>query len=355
MPLPVLPLETRSQIFSYLNDTNIAEHIPEAFWAMAPDYIRHLHLSWTYNFDMVHMQTKLVDKYPNCGHLVKRLSILSDQTSAGVVTKFLQNFPPYRKLKHLQITLAAHPRQSITSASALPFLSLLETLIATSPNLQQISFVHIHPSPLLINAAAARLTRLDIGHFYPSERAISVPLTPLLEILSVTASVFMHITDTPPATLRTVIIKTDILPSFFLMRDCHSFLARCTHLTGLAIVDRTPRNSPLIAIVKNLKPPILNVCFKFTQPYLDAVKNVQEMLLPGEVTFKICTFILCMSAHTASIQATCRDNTQLFVEAFNLDACFIYCGDKDLHPEAHTPAQKEILKEWVHIVDALGN
>ncbi|KAF8810841.1 hypothetical protein BYT27DRAFT_7209062 [Phlegmacium glaucopus] len=332
MPLPVLPVETRSQIFAYLNDTNIAQHIPEAFWAMAPDYIRHLHLGWTYTFDMVHTQTKLVDKYPNCGHLVERLSILSDQTSAGVVTK-----------------------QSITSASALPFLSLLETLIATSPDLRRISFVHIHPSPLLINAAAARLTRLDIGHFYPSERAISVPLTPLLEILSVTASVFTHITDPPPATLRTVIIKTDILPSFFLTRDCHSFLARCTHLTGLAIVDRTPRNSPLIAIVKNLKPPILNVCFKFTQPYLDAVENVQEMLLPGEVTFKICTFILCMSAHTASIRATCRDNTQLFVEAFNLDACFVYCGDKDLHPEAHTPAQKEILHEWVRIVDALGN
>jgi hypothetical protein len=246
-----LPLEVRSRIWGLLDNKFLAKYLPEVFWSIAPNYLRFLSIGRSMRSQNDLLQTELVGIYPNCGHLVERLTILTDIAYQDITTNFLNDFPTHRKLLHLSINLSP-TNDTIFSAGQLPYLELLVDLIAESPDMLRLSFGDVHPHYTLINSAAHRLTRLDIGHIYPSEEEIFVPLPPHLQILSIPPAVVSYLTHPPPQTLHTLIIKPDNLTSFFLLQELQHFITQGTSLTKLAIIDKCTLSSFYLFYFANL-------------------------------------------------------------------------------------------------------
>lgn len=231
----ILPLEVKSLIWVLLDDKILAKDHPEVFWAIAPDYLRFLTIGISFKSLDAVLQTGLVDIYPECGHLVERLTLMTDILSIDIINDFLQNFPTHRKLRHLCINLSP-VALSLRFPTQLPYFQPLINLIAESPNMTRLSFENIQPHYELINAAP-QLTRLDIGLIYPSEEETLVPLSSHIQILSITPSVVLYMTDPPPRTLHTLIIRPDSFTTSFLLEDLQYFIGQCSSLTNIALID----------------------------------------------------------------------------------------------------------------------
>lgn len=231
----ILPPEIRSRIFVLLNNKNLAKDFPEVFWAIAPDYLRDLSIGKNFNFHTDRLQTQLVEIYPTCGAYVQKLTLFTDATSVGIITKFLESFPLHRKLKHLRIEYSLI-RRSFWSAESLPYHNLLECLLATSPTLTRLSFSNLEPSSSLITSSPT-LTHLDIGHYIPLNIELSIPLPSQLEILSVTPAMVQYICQPLPLNLRVLIVVADFITPPAVIEELQSYIAQAPSLTSIALVD----------------------------------------------------------------------------------------------------------------------
>ncbi|KAF8811524.1 hypothetical protein BYT27DRAFT_7252711 [Phlegmacium glaucopus] len=213
------------------------------------------------------------------------------------------------------------------------------------------SFINVQPCPILITASADRLTRLDIGHVFTFLEDTLVPLTPCLEVLSITPIALSSITDSPPPTLHVVIIKHDDFGSFSLFSECTAFLAKCTGLTSLAIVDTAPEDSQLVLLLNQLLVPIPNICFQFFHPDIDTVNNLYKKLPTTDTSFQFCTFLLPISPRTDNLRDDIQGHCNLVAEKFHLDACFVGCDDGRLIYDTKYEEHRHLLVEWMHLVD----
>ncbi|KAF8808577.1 hypothetical protein BYT27DRAFT_7255377 [Phlegmacium glaucopus] len=120
MPLPILPLEVLSMIFVYLEDLELAQEIPQVFWAIAPHSLRRLCIGWNLSSTRNLLQSQLVQIYPNCGHFVEQLTLMTDHRSAPTITAFLEQFPPYHKIRHLTLS-DSNSANSFWSPTHMPY------------------------------------------------------------------------------------------------------------------------------------------------------------------------------------------------------------------------------------------
>jgi hypothetical protein len=232
----IFPLEIRSRIYLWLDDLELALEDPEVFWALAPQYLRHFtlgqHLVKDGKFTLA---TRLAHRYPLSGNFVERLIIITDQPSRSLISKWLEKFPPCRKLKHL-ILVNDMDFQELNQFFILPFTNLLLDLVSTSPELTRLSFSDYQPSPDIIKACGTNLTRLDIGYLDQVYQHFTLP--PCLEVFSFApwaANLFLGV---PPTSLEVVIIRAGDCREFYDPAICCHFLANCPSLRRLA-VDET--------------------------------------------------------------------------------------------------------------------
>ena len=236
MSNPVFPLEIRARIYTFLDDPQLSLHISEVFWAIAPTYFRNLTVGRMIGFVNPTPQTQLVERYPDSGCFVERLVIAPDFNSVKILSEFLKRFPTRRKLKHVTLVYFNDFGYFFT-LRRLKYANDLEKVLQTSPGLTRLSFHHFQPSPVLISACADRLTRLDIGHIHTNSGGLSIPLTPRLQILSFTCRAVPFFTGTPPNTLKVLILKDDELRGSGLTDECEMFIARCSSVRRIGVVD----------------------------------------------------------------------------------------------------------------------
>jgi hypothetical protein len=234
----ILPPEVRSRIFVLLDNKPLALRYPEVFRAIAPQYLRTLSIGRPFNLCYDTLQTQLADTYPTCGGYAQELALFTDVASVANITKFLESFPSYRQLQHLRIEHSIIS-DSFKSAESLPYLALLQRLVASSPTLTRLSFGDVYHSSSLIMSALS-LTRLDIPLDVLPEPGLvpsSITFPPQLEILSLTPAVAQFISFPPPPTLRLVIIYADNISLPTQYQELLSFISQSSSITSLGLVD----------------------------------------------------------------------------------------------------------------------
>jgi hypothetical protein len=232
----IFPLEIRSRIYFWLDDLDLALEDPEVFWALAPQYLRHLtlgqHLVKDGKFTLA---TRLAHRYPLSGNFVERLIIIADKPSQCFISKWLEKFPPnHLNLKHL-ILVNDSDFIELNKFFILPFTSLLLNLVSTSPELTRLSFSDYQPSPEVITACGTNLTRLDIGNIHEVYQHFSLPSS--LEVFSFTPWAVNLFLGAPPTCLEVVIIRAGEYTAVYEPAICCHFLANCPSLRRLAVDD----------------------------------------------------------------------------------------------------------------------
>ena len=236
LPL-ILPLEIRYHIFQLLNDKTLALEYPEVFRAIAPDFLRELRVGRSYPFDIERFQNQFVEIYPSCGVYAHLLTLVADPSSVNLITNFLQSFPFPNNLKHLRIEESKLPG-TFWSAESLPYLNLLEELLASSPTLTRLSFYNFRPCSSLISSPPS-LTRLDFGLRVPLNPDFHIHLPSQLEIISLTPVLVGYLSRPPPPALRVLVVYADEKNSSTLISEVQSYIAQSPSLTKIALVDRS--------------------------------------------------------------------------------------------------------------------
>jgi hypothetical protein len=234
MPLPTLPLEIRSSIYEMHDDINLAKYIPEVFEAMAPSFFQILKLGKRTDTQIDNIQTELAAIYPNSGRFARQLTIYPDKSSVSTITKFLEKTSNFSKLEQLRLSFS-WTEEAYTLSNTLPFLKLIERVIETSDQLKRLSF-NIQPCPSLVDAGKDKITRLDIGYFFPHQSNTSICLPSNLEILTISAFASSYIHGPTPQ-LRVVIIKSEFMDTPAFKTNLGLLIDRSPLLTSLAIVD----------------------------------------------------------------------------------------------------------------------
>jgi hypothetical protein len=237
MPNPTLPLEIRSAIYQNLDNPTIAKDIPEVFWAIVPNFFRHLTLGVQHSigYSPETLQTKLVKRYPESGGFVEELTLYAERASVTFVSNFLKKTPVFRKLKHIRI-LYSGLDNSYSFANEIPYLDVLEDVIKNADALTRLSFESINPCSTLLGAATDKLIRLDLGTFYSSDNDSDVRLPRSLEVLIFTPSSSLYIYGPTPL-LRVIGIKKDDVSNNYFAVKLRYFIDSCPLLTSLAIFD----------------------------------------------------------------------------------------------------------------------
>ena len=216
--------------------THIMEPTLDALNDASPEFLRNISVGSARPTNVLDDYTDLVSVYPNAAEFIEKLSIITDFPARHIIDNFLKNYPLQRQLNHVRLVYSMDP-ESKYDFSELPYALSLYTLLETSPGLTRLSFQDFQPSPIFIEGCSDRLTRLDIGHVFPTLYELWLPIPPNLEVLSLTPDAASIFYGTPPASLRVIIIKVDNMGFSSITDDCVELLRNSTSVKSLGIID----------------------------------------------------------------------------------------------------------------------
>ena len=121
----------------------------------------------------------------------------------------------------------------------------------------------------------------------------------------------------------------------------------------LFLIFLDPRASNLITLLHILSPQVENVCYKFTD-WIEAMDNIEEIpiiLNPRLCSFKYFTILAPIQEPSSNQITPLRLLVQDLYYRFNLYSCLLQFYDKTFIYEPKLEKQKELLDEWIQLID----